>query len=233
MRRRQYLSALAGLCAAVAGCSGGSGSSTETPTPTGTPTPTPTATATPTETPTPTPTATATPTETPTPTPTGPPSHPVGERFVVGEGSQAFAYTVHRFLRADRLGLGSGFRPQGVFVIADLTAEKLSGDRAAVPVESMILRGGVVKRVQVDLTNAAESDERLDQQSLAEVMAFPEKPVRGLIVYDAPRDPSNDLYLRLTPPNTDSDEAAHAVPIGPYDTITPLGPKSTPTTTSR
>ncbi|MFB6303804.1 MAG: hypothetical protein ABEH47_01455, partial [Haloferacaceae archaeon] len=56
--------------------------------PTDTPTPTPT------DTPTPTPTDTPT----PTPTPTGPPRHDLGEWFVVGEGSNAFAYTAHQFL---------------------------------------------------------------------------------------------------------------------------------------
>jgi hypothetical protein len=212
MRRRQYLSALAVLSAGIAGCSEGGESPTETATSTATPTAT--ATATPTETPTPTPTPTAVPTRLPT--------HEMGERFVVGTGNRAFAYTVHRVLRAQQLGMGDGLQARGVFVIADMTVEKVSGDRDAVPVESIILRGGVLKRVNAELTNAAANDDRLDRRSLADTMAFPREPVRGVVAYDVPRDASNDLYLRITPPNDDSDEAAHAVPIGPYDTITPL-----------
>ncbi|MFB6304346.1 MAG: hypothetical protein ABEH47_04205 [Haloferacaceae archaeon] len=195
-------------------------------TPTGTPTATPTETPTPTPTETPTPTPTETPTETPTPTPTptptGPPNHPTGERFVVGEGSSAFAYTAHRFLRAERLGRGKGLPARGVYVIGDFTVEKLSGRYSPVPVESMVLRGGVVQRVQVDVTNAAPDDDRIDRQSLANVAAFPDEPVRGIVVYDVPPDAAGDLYVRITPPNASGTDVAHDVPIGPLDSIESL-----------
>lgn len=194
---------------------------TPTPTPTETPTPTPTETPTPTPTPTPTETPTPTPTETPTPAPTGPPSHPTGERFVVGTGTDAFAYTVHRSWQADRLGRGRGRPANGVFIVVDMTAEKLSGRYSAVPIESIVLRGGVVERVDVDATNGAPDDDRIDLQSLANVAAFPDRPVRGVIVYDARPDLAEDLYLRITPPDAE-DEGVHTVPLGPLDSIDSL-----------
>lgn len=196
---------------------------TPTATPTETPTATPTETPTPTPTATPTPTPTPTPTSTPTPTPTDPRTHSLGERFVVGDGSTAYAYTAHRFLRADKLGQFGGFKPKGVFIIGDLTVEKLGGGRSAVPIESFALRGGAIRNVNVDATNAAEGDKRIDRQSLADIIIFSGDPTRGVIVFDAPRDSSNDYYLRITPPNTSSDDAAHKVPIGPYDELEQVG----------
>lgn len=109
-----------------------------------------------------------------------------------------------------------------MFVVVDMTAEKLSGGDAAVPVESIILRGGVVKRSSTELSNAAANDERIDRPSLADTNAFPGEPVRGVLAYDVPRGPSDRLYLRITPPDDTSDEAAHAVPVGPLDGIPPL-----------
>lgn len=216
MHRRKYLTALAALSTGIAGCSGGE-SSTETETPTATPT----ATATQTRTPTPTPTATATPTATPVPTMAGPPSHRFDERFVVGEGAGAYAYTFHQFLRADRLGQ-TNLEPRGVFLVADLTAENLSRRSDAVPIESMVLRGGLIKYVDVSVTNSAETDARLDGQSLADATVPEGQSVRGFVVYDVPRDPANDLFLRITPPNDEGDEVAHVVRVGPYDTIPSL-----------
>jgi hypothetical protein len=192
--------------------------STPTATPTETPTPTPTSTptATPTETPTPTPTAT------PGPAPTGIPSHPPGERFVVGTGAEAFAYTVHQFWRADRLGFGSGRRANGVFIVVDLTVERLGGSGGGpVPIEHVNLRGGVLQRVATETTNAATNDSRIDLPSLAEEPAFTDVPLRGILVYETPREP-NRHYLRITPPNDESDQAAHAVPVGPPDSLPPL-----------
>ena len=215
MRRRQYMVAFATVCSGIAGCSSEDPSTeTDTERPASA-TPTETPTTTPTERPTATPTETATPTA--TPTPTGPPLHELGERFVVGEGSLAFAYTFHQFLQAQSLG-GLRRDARGVFIIADLTIENLTGREAAVPIESIRLRGGARKRVDEDMSNAAGYDPRIDQRSLANVTVIPNRPTRGVLVYDVPMDPSNDYYLRVTPPDA-SDEEVHTVPIGTIDTI--------------
>lgn len=141
----------------------------------------------------------------------------------MGEGSNAFAYTVHGFMRADRLGQFGGYPADGVYVVGDMTVEKLSGDGMPVPIESFILRGGAIRKVDVDATNDGAKDPRIDAQSLANVVVYPRKGVRGIIVYDAPRDPSNDYRLRITPPGREGDDVAHRVPIGPYDELPPVG----------
>lgn len=229
MRRRQYMAVLGAFVAGTmvgnsAGSERGTDASTATATATATPTSTPTATptGTPTATQTTTPTATSTATPTATATPTGPPRHPLGERFVVGEGDAAFAYTVHGFRKAERLGYGDGYEADGVFLVVEMTAEKLSGDGQPVPLEEMELRGGVLKRVDAEMSNEAENDDRIDQESLADVVGYPGRPVHGLIVYDVPPEDAEDLYLSLTPPNDDSEAAVHVVPVGPLDDVESL-----------
>jgi hypothetical protein len=126
-------------------------------------------------------------------------------------------------MRADRLGQLGGFPAEGVYIVADMTVEKLSDETGAVPIESITLRGGVVIEVDFDATESAESDDRTDGESLASATVAPGQPVRGVLVYDAPRDESNDYYIRLTPPDKKGDDAAHIVPVGPYDELPPLG----------
>lgn len=219
MERRALLSSLGvGVLGLLAGCNTGTDS---TPTATETETPTPTATPTPTPTPTATPTATPTPTPTPTATPRGLPTHSLDERFVVGEGNRAWAYTFHRFLRAERVGI-SNREAVGVFVIADATVQNLTNRFEGVPLRSIVLRGGVIEYVLQDVTDTAADDRRLDTESLATVSLNSRQSSRGILVYDVPDDPSRDYFLRITPPNTDADEAAHVVPIGSVDSLTSL-----------
>jgi len=90
-----------------------------------------------------------------------------------------------------------------------------------VPIEHIDLRGGVIQQADAEMTNAAANDSRIVLPSLAEEPAFTDEPLRGVLVYDTPREP-NRHYLRFTPPNDESDQAAHAVPIGPLDALPQL-----------
>lgn len=217
MHRRELLSALSvGLATGLAGCNGEES-------PTTTPVETDTATATPTPTPTPTATPTRTPTPTATPTATGPPRHGLGERFVVGEGNAAWAYTVHRFWTADRLGVTRSQTPEGVFLGCDLTVEKLRGDDRPVPTESIVMRGGIVVYPGVVDTNAAADDSRIDGVPLTNATGFVREPLRGVLVYDVPPTATAAYFLRITPSTTDEASAAHVVPVGPTDALPALG----------
>lgn len=217
MDRRTLLSSLgAGCLALLAGCNTGT-ESTPTATRTATPTATPTRTRTATSTPTPTPTATAT----STPTAGGPPRHALGERFVVGEGNRAWGYTFRRFLRAERVGV-SNREANGVYVVADATAENLTGRAAPVPIESIVLRGGVIEYVLQGVTDTAASDNRLETKSLATISLAAGQSARGILVYDVPDDPSKDYFLRIAPPDTAAEETVHVVPIGSVGSLTSL-----------
>jgi hypothetical protein len=106
-----------------------------------------------------------------------------------------------------------------VFIKQDMTVENLTGQDAAVPIESIRVFGGARKRPSVDMTNIAGYDSRLNTRSLATVTLLPDRPTRGVLVYDVPQDASNDYYLRLTPPDDTSGEEIHVVPIGTIDTL--------------
>jgi hypothetical protein len=141
------------------------------------------------------------------------------ERFVVGEGSQAFAYTVHRFLQTKSV---SPVIPEaeGVYLILDMTVENLTGQKDVVPREAIRIFGGARKSPIPSLSYHAGN--RLDLMSLADITVRPNDPTRGVLAYEVPDDPSNDYYLRITPPNDTSDEGVHTVPIGTVDTIPQL-----------
>ncbi len=170
------------------------------------------ATATPTATPTPTPTPTATPTPTPRPYPT----HGFGETFTVGGSSTEFRYTVHGAFRADTVGRFGGIPAEGVYAGAVLTVENRTSSRRAVPLRSIVLRGGVRKFPNADATNAAGRDDRVGEQSLANATLYPDEPVRGVVVYDVEPEDADDLSIHVVPPNID----------GPIPNVVPLGPLS-------
>jgi hypothetical protein len=220
MRRRRVLAAL-GAVAATAGCVGQRG--TESPTASSTATATGTGTGTADETATASETATATPTGTGTavedPAPEGPPTHALGERFVV-EGGPPVAYTFHRFARAARLGPIGREPDQGVFLVAECTVENLGDTPLVVPIESILLRGGVRLVARQDDTDAASADDRLDLPPLTDETAFPDDPLRGVLAYDLPTTPGNDYYVRITPPDADAPE--HRVPVGPVEDLPDL-----------
>ncbi|MFB6298038.1 MAG: DUF4352 domain-containing protein [Salinirussus sp.] len=225
MNRRGVLRVLCtGVVGLFAGCGTEEPTPTATATATATATPTPTATPTVTATPTPTPTATATATPTamatPTPTATGPPTHALGERFVVGDGRRAWAYRFHRFWRSQRIGI-SNREADGVYVVADVTVENLTGASSGVPIDSLVVRGGVIKYPLVEASAAAANDPRLDTQSLAFAAVTAGATVRGVLAYDVPETASNDYFLRITPPGSSRSmtDAAHVVSIGPVTSL--------------
>ena len=200
MRRRTVLAALA---ASLSGC-GSAADPTATQPPETTPA---------TEAPTETPTATATAAGTPSATPVaGDPTHGLGERFVV-EGERPVAYTFTRFLSADRLGPIGREADQGAFLVADCTVENRWREPLAVPVEEIVLRGGVRLFARQDDTDAAAADDRVDLPPLTDETTFPGTPVRGVLAFDVPADPDNDYYLSITPPG-DAEEPVHRVPLG-------------------
>lgn len=233
MERRSLLVALGsaftgGLAGYVLGAAGSDeGDSAQSieaaaETPTATPTPTATATPTPEPTPTPTPTATPSPTPTPTATPRPYPTHDFGETFTVSGSSTAFRYTVHSAFRADSVGRFGGMPAEGVYAGAVLTVENLTGSRRAVPLRSIVLRGGVRKFPNVDATNAAGTDERIGETSLADATLYPEEPVRGVVVYDFKAEDAGDLSVQIVPPDIDG-PIPHVVPLGPLSGLDELG----------
>lgn len=221
MRRRRLLAGIGAAClGAASGCGGQSDQPTATETGTGTPTATPTST--PTE--TPTETASATPTATPAPTPV---SHGRGERFVVDEGDEPFAYTVNGFRRADRLLTTTA--PEGTaFLVVTCTVENLQAGAATLPEGDVWLRApDVRKSVSVSASNAAGSDSRIGEPSLTQGSLLPDSPRRGVVVFpNAPLAPT-DYRLLFTPPGTRGPISAdptdtHQVPVGSLRDVEPI-----------
>ncbi len=209
MRRRTLLAALGTTL--VAGCGGRRDPGPDTPDD-GAETATITTAGTVTEAGTPAPTGTATASPTPAPTTTaGVPTHALGEPFAV-DGAPTVAYTFHRLGTADRLGPIGREPDQGVFLVAECTVVNRGGSATAVPIESIALRGGVRRFARQDDTDAASADDRLDLPPLTDETMFSGVPLRGVLAYDVPSDPRNDLYVRITPPNADDPE--HHVPVG-------------------
>jgi hypothetical protein len=200
---------------------------TETPTATPTPTPTPTATPTPTPTPTATPTPTPTPTATPTPTPTPtatPRPYPVrgfGDVFELEGASTTHRIVVDEAFRADAVGRFGGVPADGVYVVVRMVVENRGDGRAPVPIEEMSLRGGVRKFPNVDATNAAGRDERLDASSLAEVALYGGDRIEGVVVYDVDPEAAGDLEVWFRPPGVE-DATPVVVPVGRLDDLDPL-----------
>jgi hypothetical protein len=190
-----------------------------TPTATDTPAPTPTETPTPTPAATPTPTPAATPT--PTPTPSRYPTHGFGESFAVSGASTDFRYVFHRVFRADTIGRFGGTPAEGVYVGAVLTAENRTNSRTAVPLKSIVLRGGVRKFPDTDATNTAGLDDRVGEESLAKATLHPNEPVRGVVVYEFEPDAASDLSVHVTPPDIDG-PTPHVVPLGPLSELDAL-----------
>lgn len=209
MRRRQALGTLgAVLVGGLAGCGTGTNDSTTTAT---TATTTRRTTRRPTETATPTPTRTATPSPTPTAAPE-PVTHELGERFVVDEGGEPFAYTVHGLRTAERILMTSA--PEGTrFVVVDCTAESLQGGRTFLPTDDIWLRASDVRRsVGVSTSSSAAEDPRIDRRSLAGE-TFIDVPIRGVFAFaEVPTDP-DDYALHFTPPGTTG-------PVSPDPTLT-------------
>lgn len=215
------LAALGTALAAAAGCGGRGEGAPETPADTATESSTPAPTAEATETPTATPAGTATETSGSVDIETvAEPTHDLDERFVV-EGQPAIAYTFHRFARADRLGPIGREPDQGSFVVVECTVESLAGSPIAVPIEDIVLRGGVRLFARQDDTDAAAADSRVDQPPLTDETLFPETPLRGVLAYDLPATPGNDYYVRITPPG-EPETPAHRVPVGPLESLPEL-----------
>lgn len=204
-RRRALTACVAALTCSLGGCSswiGGSESETAAETPTQTPTPTPA----------PTPTA--------RPTLTAPgPTHELGESFTVGEGADAIRYTVHRILKAKELGAADARTTQDLFFVVELTVENLQPEVIWVPTQQIALRAvGVLERVSRQASVAAESDSRLDVDSLTSQTVIPDGSVRGVVVFDAP--PVFEYQLEFVPIGSDGGPN-HYVPFGLAD-VEPL-----------
>ncbi|MEF8820248.1 MAG: hypothetical protein V5A31_13455 [Haloferacaceae archaeon] len=223
MRRRTVLATLGAALAAAAGCGGRGESPTDTPpsSPEAADTP---VTASPTDARTPTRTATSgdassasgdvgiqTATE---------PTHGLGERFVV-EGQQPVAYTFHRFARAERLGPIGREPDQGAFLVVECTVENMTRQPMAVPIEEIVLRGGVRLFARQDDTDAAAADDRVDLPPLTDETIFRGTPLRGVLAFDLPAAAGNDYYIRITPPG-DAETPVHRVPVGPLESLPEL-----------
>jgi hypothetical protein len=222
VRRRTVLAALGAALAAAAGCGSRGEGAPETPADTPTPeSSTPASTAEETRSPTATPAGTATETsgsvgiET-----TTEPTHGLDERFVV-DGQPPIAYTFHRFARAERLGPIGREPDQGAFLVAECTVESLAGSPIAVPIEDIVLRGGVRLFARQDDTDAAAADDRIDLPPLTDETVFPETPLRGVLAYDLPAAPDNDYYVQITPPG-EAETPVHRVPVGPLESLPEL-----------
>lgn len=221
MRRRTVLATLGSALAVAAGCGGRGESPTDTSLSEATDAP---ATATPTDEGTPTPTATATDASTSAggvgiQTATEP-THGLDERFVV-EGQQPVAYTFHRFARAERLGPIGREPDQGAFLVVECTVENRAGSPMAVPIEDIVLRGGVRLFARQDDTDAAAADDRVDLPPLTDETIFPGDPLRGVLAFDLPATEGNDYYLRITPPG-DVETPVHRVTVGTLESLPEL-----------
>jgi len=223
VRRRRLL---AGIGAACLGVTAGCGGQSDEPTATGSATETATPTATRTATPAPAPTETTTPTPTATPAPE-PVTHARGERFVVDDESEPFAYTVNGLRRTDRLLTTTS--PEGtVFLVVTCTVENLGGDGVPLPEGDIWLRApDVRKSASVPASNAAGTDSRVGERSLTEGPLPPDTPRRGVVVFpDAPLAPA-DYRLLFTPPGTSGPISpdptdTHRVPIGSLRDVDPI-----------
>ncbi|MFB6169396.1 MAG: hypothetical protein ABEJ43_11215 [Haloferacaceae archaeon] len=177
-----------------------------------------------TATPTPTPTETPTPTTTPTPTSTATPypTHEFGESFVVSGASTEFRYVVHSAFRSETVGRFDGVPAEGVYVGVVLTVENRTSARTAVPLRSIVLRGGVREYPSAEASNAAGEDDRIGEPSLANATLYPDEPVRGVVVYDFDPERAGTLSLHVVPPDVDG-PVPHVLPLGPLSAIEPLG----------
>lgn len=212
------LAALGATLGGIAGCGAReSGPSTTEGSPTATDA-SATATRTPTRTPTDEPTAETT--GSVTVTTVGEPVHGLDERFVV-EGQPPLAYRVNGLRRADRLGPIGREPDQGAFLVVDCTVESLASGPIAVPIEDIVLRGGVRLFARQDDTDAAAADRRVDLPPLTDETLFPDDPLRGVLVFDLPATEGNDYYLRITPPG-EPDTPAHRVTVGPLESVAAL-----------
>jgi hypothetical protein len=224
MNRRTVLVAVASaLVGGVGGYAAGStddggGARAQSATaPADTPAPTPASTPARTDTPTSTPARTDTPTSTParTDTPRPYPTRGFDDVFEVTGSSTDFRYIVHGASRADTVGRFDGTPAQGVYVVLELTIENRGNGREAVPLREMVLRGGVKKFPDIDATNAAEEDDRIEGESFADVALYAGDRVRGAVVYDVEPSAATDLSVRFTPPDPESDDPTPVVvPIG-------------------
>ncbi len=181
--------------------------------------------ATDTRTPTATDTPTSTPTATDTPTPTSRPYPTRGfdDAFEVSGSSTVFGYTVHDALRADSVGRFGGIPADGVYVVLDVTVENRGNGREAVPLREMVLRGGLKKFPDVDATNAVEGDDRIEDESLADVPLYAGDRVDGVVVYDVEPSAAADMAVWFTPPDPESDDPTPVVvPIGTLDELEAL-----------
>jgi hypothetical protein len=222
VRRRTLLSALGAALAAAAGCGGRGEGPAETPASASESADTASATPAPTdaETPTPAPTTTETSTGGVGIQTTEVPTHRLDERFVV-EGQQPIAYTFHRFARAERLGPIGREPDQGSFLVVECTVENAAREPMPVPIEDIVLRGGVRLFARQDDTDAAAADDRVDLPPLTDETVFPDVPLRGVLAFDLPAAESNDYYLRITPPG-DPETPVHRVPVGTLESLPEL-----------
>lgn len=209
MNRRTLVAALGSAAlGSIAGCSGGG---SEEPTEEGTETATTTAT--------PTETATATATATP-----APPTHALGERFVVGEGNEAVPYTISGLRRSDRIGReGIGEAADGAFLIVHLTVENIRDNTRDVPTGNIIVRGdGVRQNVDEGASETVSNDDRIDEPSLALATIPGGESRTGVLVYDVPLD--NDYRIEFTP--TGDAGETHYVDVGPIGEVTHIEEES-------
>ncbi|ESS06687.1 MAG: hypothetical protein A07HB70_00957 [uncultured archaeon A07HB70] len=107
-----------------------------------------------------------------------------------------------------------------MFLVVECTVVNRGGSATAVPIESIALRGGVRLFARQDDTDAASADDRVDLPPLTDETMFSGVPLRGVLAYDMPSDPRNDLYVRITPPNADDPE--HHVPVGSVESLPSL-----------
>ena len=214
MERRELLALGGAALGLLAGCSGGGdGGATETATATATATETATATATATE----TATATATATETDPNRIT----HEVGERFTVGEGSNALTYTFETFVRADALGSSINEESaDGVYLVAVLTLENPQSTPTDFPIEDVLVRGdGSRLRIEQDGTEAIDSDDRIDVDPIGFGTVPAGESRTGAVAYDVPAGGS--YRIEITPIG-DATTPVHVVPVGPIDEVEAL-----------
>lgn len=233
-RRRVLIGCSTVLAGVLAGCGGDGGSNGSTPT--ATPESTPTAQeisledgssgseSTSTETPTATATATETPAETPTATVTPTPfgnTHAVEQQFTVGEGDNAITYRILEYYRTPELGNpASRATADGTFLIVVLELTNPQDRRITVPREDFRVRSAQTwHQYHRDGTEKIDSDDRIEQQSLANQAVRSGRSITGAVAFDVDPDSSYEMWIT---PAGGPDTPEHFVPIGEISSIPEL-----------
>jgi len=155
------------------------------------------------------------PTPSSTPTPEGPPTHEIGESFIVGSGEQSIRYTVVEATTADAIGTETvNEEADGRFLIIILRMENVGSESLDISTNNLKLVDSENREFDAD-TGASvyiEQDPRFDVEGVSFTQLQPGLEVTRAVIFDVV--PGNSYAFKADPQGLFSDADSHYVPLG-------------------